>query len=91
MTNQQIIELASLVLAVDQNPDDEALEQRLKTDLANALPPRLSDSEQNLSNAMRLMLATKLLAGEPSLVVSGQSRQRAGLPIAGGRTGCHGH
>jgi hypothetical protein len=61
MNNQQIIELASLVLAVDQNPDDEALVQRLEAGL---------DQLQSSADGIRVMLATKLLAGEPYSVVS---------------------
>jgi hypothetical protein len=60
MNNAEIVEVARLVLAVDQSPDNETLAQRLDH--------RLDRFDIRGIKGALLMMATKILAGEPYMV-----------------------
>jgi hypothetical protein len=61
MTDAEIVELANMVLAIDQSPDDAALAQRFE-DRFERLEP--------VEEGPLVMLASKLLGGKPYRVIS---------------------
>ena len=58
MDNREIIELATLYLAVDQSPEDDILAERFSVALEHAF-------DTDSAGAMQTWLAIKLLSGRP--------------------------